>query len=66
MAFRKGLKQTWVDKEFSRKIKLDSAELDMPVTKFTKALCGTNLKEIVQKEIKRKNEYIPKQKKFTW
>jgi hypothetical protein len=61
------LKRSWLNEEFSRKLKVDSAQLGIPIVRYTELLTNIDLKTVASQELhKRENETKHKKKKFVW
>jgi len=61
------LKRSWLNEDFSRKLKSDSAQLGIPVVRYTELLTNIDLKTVAGQELsRRENETKRKKKKFVW
>jgi len=61
------LRRSWLNEDFSTKLKVDSAQLGIPVVKYTELLTNIDLKSVASQELqKRENETGRKKKKFVW
>lgn len=66
MIKKSALKKTWLPEEFSRKLKVESAEMGIPIVKYARLLNNIDLKSMAKTEMQKlKNENKTK-KRFVW